>query len=345
MEETEIYTTGNAWQKRVYHHMASYLERKGVKKFGTSKRGNSFKHLLTKDDEHLNFITPEIYHATKQRFEDHKAGDLNRVLTNTAASQAYCFNLIIFLQQNPGLANQLFSDLLGKQVSITELIPEFTPNADRKKNSQETFGDESIGDQRDNQGTDADIAVFYSFEEQKTGVLLIEFKFIEAEFSVCSSYPKKENLKDICDSSSWYTELIATVDHGNPRCGYKKYFNWPLTAKSKLIDGEKVKQMRACPFRAGLNQLWRNILLAERVAKARKLSEFGFWVFTPRPNDLFLWKNGETEIQLREILTPLGNSQFKKIHLESIFDILHSFVITEPELAWLREMEEKYRIT
>jgi hypothetical protein len=94
MEEAEIYTTGNAWQRKVFHHMADYLEVKGVRTFGMSKNGNSYMHLLTLQDAHLNFIYRELYDATRKRFNYHKAGDLTRVLTNTAASQAYYFNLI-----------------------------------------------------------------------------------------------------------------------------------------------------------------------------------------------------------------------------------------------------------
>ena len=303
--EPIIYETGNPWEKKVYRHMADFLQRKGVQKFGETRNGNQFKHWLTEEEAHFNFITPDVHTATLERFNNHKAGDLKRILINTAASQPFCFNLIIFLQQHSALADKLFSNLLEKQVNVIHLEPEFTPNECNSVISFKRTADESIGDQNLKLaiGTDADIAVFYTYDNDKKGVLLIEFKFIEPEFSVCSSYAgskKKENetseekqqrlkrnkvRQAICDSSNFYSKM---VDAKCSLCGYNKYFNWDLTHKSEVIDGKKVKTLSLCPFRFGLNQLWRNMILAEQVALSRHCDEFGFWVFSPRENDNYL---------------------------------------------------------
>lgn len=360
--EPKIYDKGNPWEKKVYRHMAEFLQSKGVKNFGATRKGNQYKHWLTNEEAHFNFISPEIHTATLERFNNHKAGDLNRILINTAASQPFCFNLIIFLQQHPQLADKLFSNLLDKQVKVIHLEPEFTPNECNSVIGFERTSDESIGDQnlKLGFGTDADIAVFYTYEGKKKGVLLIEFKFIEPEFSVCSSYAgskKKENetpeekqqrikrnkeRQAICNSNSFYNNM---VEANNSLCGYNKYFNWDLTSKSKVVEGEKIKSLSACPFRFGLNQLWRNMILAEQVALSRNCDEFGFWVFSPSENDNYLWKNGATEKQFREILTQQGNNHFKKVYLENIFDSLQKIVSEEHENIWLTNMETKYRIS
>lgn len=359
-KEPIIYETGNPWEKKVYRHMANFLQSKGVRKFGATTQGNQYKHWLTEEEAHFNFITSEIHNGTLARFDNHKAGDLKRILTNTAASQPFCFNLIIFLQQHTALADKLFSTLLEKQVKVIHLEPEFTPNECNSIPGFERTIDESIGDQGNKRGTDSDIAVFYTYDNDKKGVLLIEFKFIEPEFSVCSSYPgskkKKDEIsdetekrikrnkdrQDICNSKNFYGKFVVAK---NSQCGYNKYYNWGLTSKSKVIDGQKVKSLSACPFRFGLNQLWRNMILAEQVALSRQCDEFGFWVFSPKENDNYLWKNGATEKQFREILTQQGNDHFKKIHLESIFDNLHDIVSEQQENNWLTKMETKYRIS
>ena len=198
-KEALIYQTGNPWQKKVYRTMAKMLESNPeITSFGKSQNGNEYKHLLTKEQSKFNFITKEIHTATIERFDNHKAGDLHRILTNTAASQPYCFNLIIYLQQHPDLANILFSNLIGKQVRVCHLEPEFTPNMCDNIVGFERFGDESIGDQNIKLGigTDSDIAVFYKYENEKKGVLLMEFKFIEHEFSVCTSYAGSKKEKE-----------------------------------------------------------------------------------------------------------------------------------------------------
>ncbi len=353
IEKAEIYQTGNPWQKKVYKKMALFLEeKKGVNLFGKSRNGNTYKHLLTNEQSNLNFVTEQIHKATIERFSQHKAGDLQRILTNTAASQPYCFNLIIYLQQHLELADKLFSKLLDKQVKVHHLEPEFTPNMCDKIKGFERSNDESIGDQNPKigSGTDADIAVFYTYDNNKKGVVLIEFKFIEAEFSVCSSYAKKMQIKSVCNNENYYNELVNNLEIESSKnflCGYTRYNNWEFTEKSKMLDVAKIKSLSGCPFRFGLNQLWRNILLVERVAETRECDEFSFWVFSPLQNDKYLWKAEEfnnTEKQFRNILTDKGNKHFKKIYLEDIFDVLRNIVSSKDEFNWLELMEEKYSI-
>ncbi len=345
---SKIYQTGNPWQRKVYLHMANYLKGK-VNSFGISKNGNCYKHLLKEEDAIHNFANEDILRLTNNRFANHKAGDLKRILTNTAASQPYCFNLFIHLNENKELANQLFTNLLGKEVSIHHIEPEFTPNKMGPLSGFENNGtDESIGDQTELWGTDADVAVFYTYEENKKGILLIEFKFIEAEFSVCSSY-KKKDIKGICNTAAYYQQMVIhkkTDDRNNPLCGYAKYENWQLTKQSEVVDNEKVKNATACPFRFGLNQLWRTMLLAEKTATARHCDEFGFWVLSPHENDAYLWKQGKDDVEdlFRNVLTPKGNASFKRIHLEDIFKQLKNIIHEKADKTWLKAMEEKYLI-
>lgn len=343
-EKGSIYKVGNSWQKKVYKKMSQYLDAiPEVKDFGTSRSGKKYKHLLKMEDAKHNFITDEIYNGTKERFQNHRAGDLKRVLTNTAASQAYCFNLVIHLNNNKELANALFSELLNKKVSVVHIEPEFTPNMCDEVKGYERDSDESIGDQnlRAGYGTDADIAVFYSYEDNKKGVILIEFKFIEAEFSVCSSYRKKRDIKATCDSKDYFSLL---VDSNDLKCGYNKYLNWDLTRSSMLFNHDKISSLDNCPFRSGLNQLWRNLLLAEQVSKARNLDEFHFWVFSPTENFNYLWDNGKIEDELRGILTKKGQVSFRSITLESILDRLSIHIINRNDKNWLDELNKKYRI-
>jgi len=316
-----------------------------------SKNDNIYRHLLLEKDGEKNFITKQLYELTKDRFSQHKAGDLRRIMTNTASSQAYCFNLMLHLNENKELANALFTELFQKPVVIHHIEPEFTPNKMHPLAGFENEDrDETIGDQTEIWGTDADVAVFYTYDGNKKGVLLIEFKFIEAEFSVCSSYKKKVEARSICGNEGYYERLITnklTDKNLRTLCGYNKYENWQLTEVSSVLDNTKIKESNACPFRFGLNQLWRNLLLAEKVASARCCDEFGFWVFSPQPNDAYLWKekNEDVEILFREILTEKGNTCFRKVHLEEVFKILDSFVTEIEDKEWLQAMKEKYLIS
>lgn len=345
ISEATIYKKGNPWQRKVYHHMAEYLESKGITSFGESANGNAYKHLLREEQSEHNFITREIHQAALDRFNHHKAGDKKRILTNTAASQPYCFNLVIYLEQHRYLADQLFSKLLGKPVKVQHIEPEFTPNNCRVEGFEPT-GDESIGDQNGLQGTDADIAVFYTYDDDKKGILLIEFKFIEAEFSTCSTFRNNEDIRKLCCRN--FKSLIEPIggDHSPKyRCGYKKYKNWQLTENSKVFDMQEITGSCDCPFIKGANQLWRNMLLTEKVASARQCDEFGFWVFSPKPNDNYLWEaDGGLEKRFRFILSEQGNNAFKKVHLETIFGLLNEIIGSKEDKEWLEKMKERYLI-
>lgn len=353
MEKSAIlYKSGNPWQRKAYIYLSEYLAAKGVREFGKSVNGNRYTHLLLEEDGKLNFVSKQLYDLTLARFDTHKAGDLNRILTNTASSQAYCFNLFLYLNENKELANGLFSELLGKAVVVEHIELEFTPNhmlTNPFSDSLTSEQDESIGDQSTYGGTDADVAVFYLYEGNKKGILLIEFKFIEAEFSVCSSFKNKQEVRAYCSCPDYYRELVAnqrTDSRQQPLCGYTRYQNWPLTTQSAMLDIECVKQSAVCPFRFGLNQLWRNMLLAERVAEVRGCDEFGFWVLSPQPNDAYLWKQKGVDVEqlFREILTDKGNQYFRKVHLEEVYAVLESIIETEEDKAWMSGLKEKYVI-
>ncbi len=373
--KSNLYLSGNPWQRKAYATLSAYLDKKGIREFGNSDNGNSYKHLLLVEDGARNFITRELYDLTLERFASHKAGDLKRILTNTASSQAYCFNLFLYLNKHKALANGLFTELMGKTVVVEHIELEFTPNqmqADPFSESATLSGalttaqDESIGDQSTFGGTDADVVVFYRFSEgatlsgaltsSKKGVLLIEFKFIEAEFSVCSSYKNKQEVRANCSDPDYYRELVAnqrTDRRQQPLCGYTRYYNWAMTAESDLFS-ESVTQSDAltgtrlatCPFRFGLNQLWRNMLLVERVAETRGCNEFGFWVLSPQPNDDYLWKQKGADVEqlFREVLTEKGNRKFRKVHLEEVYVILERIIEIEEDKAWMSGLKEKYEI-
>ncbi|WP_339659071.1 hypothetical protein [uncultured Polaribacter sp.] len=127
-------------------------------------------------------------------------------------------------------------------------------------------------------------------------------------------------------------------------CGYLKYENWQLTNKSKVFDKVKIQNHNSCPFRFSLNQLWRNMLLAEKVAEIRELDEFHFWVISPKENT-FLWENKgqNNETAFREILTDKGNKSFKSLELDKDFiSFLENYTNDKWSKEWLRKFREKY---
>lgn len=325
----KMYSSGNSFQKEKYRKLSEYNYSRGIKEFGMSKGRNGFEgeyyaHMLTLNDKLKNFLSQEILDEVEERFQT-KAGDKIRVCTNTVASQACCFNLFVPLKKNKSIASSVFSKFMGKTIEVTDIKIEFTPGEE-----------ESLGDQGVNQGTDADVAVFYRFDEVKEGVLLIEFKYIEGEFSYCGSYKsksKRDQLHKLCNSPEYFTNLIKSHLEGqanlkNPLCGYLKYRNWSLTKLSNAFNFERILSSKNCPFRFSLQQLWRNMLLAERVCAIRGLHEFNFWVISPSKN-IHLWENSNESVEsnFRNILSNFGNDAFKTITLEEIVESVEQLAL------------------
>jgi hypothetical protein len=343
MDSVLTYQLGNQWQRNRYAFMSKFNLNAGIREFGHAKKSETnYFHLLTENNELQNFLNEErIRKAVKKRFEK-KAGDLPRVLTNTVASQPCCFNLFIPLQENLKLSSLLFSELLEKEVIVDEIIIEFTPETEGE------HGDESLGDQENNRGTDADVAVFYNYGNSK-GVILIEFKYIESEFSQCGSYKgkSKKDLRKVCDNNGFYETLILPnlgSESGRYKCGYLKYNNWELTKESKVFNNSAVVKNQGCPFKFSGQQIWRNLLLTENVAKSRKLDEFHFWVLSPVENS-FLWKENGKDVEqaMRNVLTTFGNSIFRRMELDrDFFQFIKPLINDEWMKCWSIKFEERY---
>lgn len=334
MNNVKYYNKGNKWQKNRYRYMSDFFLKKGIKDFEHAPAGSDrYFHLLPEKHSLLNFLEDEIIlNAVLKRFEK-KAGDRHRVLTNTVASQACCFNLFVPLQFNLSEASRVFSKLLKKSVEVNEIIIEFTPKRE-----------ESLGDQSEKAGTDSDVAIFYTASDKK-GVILIEFKYIEDEFSRCTTYKnntKKVNeyttLRKICDQSGFFAKVS-----NESLCGYLKYENWLLSSKSEAFDYEKIVNRNACPFRFSMQQLWRNMLLAEKVKKSRNLDEFHFWVISPFENT-YLWNNFNEEVytSFTNLLAPSGRRAFRKINLHDFFDLINHGTDDTWFNTCMRKFEEKY---
>lgn len=350
-QEPEVYHAGNPWQRERYAFMAEVNEAAGISHFGRSARGSTYRHLLVEEDALHNYLGDQAtLNAVRRRFAGHKAGDLHRALTNTVASQPCCFNIFAPLIRHQALADALFSQLHGEAVEVVHTEIEFTPNTWAGVPGFERTEDESIGDQSERGGTDADVAVFYRTANGKHGVVLIEFKYIEAEFNTCGSYKSKTKgprIRPGCNSTDWYAQRVAAFREEPPRqpdCGYLKYQNWQLLEGSRVLDADAVKRQPGCPFKGSLNQLWRNLLLAERVAAARQLDAFHFWVLSPVQNT-YLWQEKEGDVfqRMQGLLTPFGTPLFRKLELDKdVIAALEGMATTDEQREWLGRFRGRY---
>jgi hypothetical protein len=180
-----------------------------------------------------------------------------------ASSQAANINLFLPVLHSTN-ANAVLSKLKSDFASLATdyldngyCIEYWGGNFDGKSNTYSKTG--LLGDKKSKSGTDSDIAIAYYNNQGKLCLWLIEHKLTENEFSVCGGYDSKRREKKH-DCSKSFTDIIENKN----LCYYHdacKYHYWDITDASQAFFANHANHP-SCPFRGGMNQLWRNQLLA-----------------------------------------------------------------------------------
>jgi len=206
---------------------------------------------------------PHIYPPVKSILENHSKNYPFRLHTHfyhMASSQAANINLFLPILENEN-ADIIFKNLNGAPDDFDRIAREELYHGYRiefwDSNDQAEKG--LLRDHSSISGTDADIAIAYYSTDNKLNLWLIEHKLSEKEFTTCGAYKSKNNmLKENCSSAS-FNDIVQ-----NPCVCYyhtkRNFAYWELTKKHiDFFSG--FKSSAGCPFKEGLNQLWRNQLL------------------------------------------------------------------------------------
>jgi len=202
--------------------------------------------------EQFPMIYPGVVDTLKEHLQKFPFR-IHKYFHHMASSQAANINLFL-----PILLHQNASAVLSK------LKPDFARLATSQLDHgfRIEFWDEGFGNLHDKSkatGTDSDIAIAYYNHQAELCLWLIEHKLTEKEFTTCggAKSPRKRLSHD-CSKS--FTEILANKDY----CYYhhmSKYNYWKITDTNQSFFANPA-QYEHCPFRKGMNQLWRNQLLA-----------------------------------------------------------------------------------
>jgi hypothetical protein len=178
-----------------------------------------------------------------------------------ASSQAACANLFIPILENPDIAATILSCVKPDLNKIA------TDHLDRGFRIE--FWDEPdnvLNDHTPAAGTDADIAIAYYDHQGDLNLWMIEHKLTEAEFTACGGYKSRQRTKDhVC-----YPASAIVANRG--LCYYhsrNRYHYWDITlGEASPFDIDQIRAYKHCPFMGGMNQLWRNLLLATSIERS-----------------------------------------------------------------------------
>lgn len=116
-----------------------------------------------------------------------------------------------------------------------------------------------LGDHSRGAGTDSDVAVAYINEQGERCLWIIEHKLTESEFTTCGGYRSKGNQDKQRCKCNGISDLMA--DSGKcyyTNVGYRYWEIMKANPDAFMAD----EGAGRCPFIGGMNQLWRNHLLA-----------------------------------------------------------------------------------
>lgn len=271
----------NDFQLKLFIHLIDWKWSKITKDAGYFK-GEQYDAILPKS-EHANL--PHIYDSLKDALTEHLnvfPFKLHPHFYHMASSQAANINLFLPILQHPAvndILKQLKPDF--KCLATDELyhgyrLEFWDGNSNKEKGN--------LGDHTAVAGTDSDIGIAYYNNDDKLCLWLIEHKLREDEFTECGGCKSKgrNKTKHLCEKS--FNDILEKKQ----LCYYhdaNKYKYWDITEENKDFY-VKANEFNTCPFKRGMNQLWRNQLLGFALEKQGKYKEVYFSVVRHPENDL-----------------------------------------------------------
>jgi len=185
---------------------------------------------------------------------------LHKFAGHMASSQMACINLFAPLLQHPEVAATVLRSVNPELASVATdhmdegLQIEYWPGrgTDRGPLNDHTRG----------AGTDSDIGIAYRDHQGRLCLWLIEHKLTEREFTTCGGAVSKGRTDEHrCEPAA---DIVGDHDlcyyHGDAGCGYTY---WDVTDRHEdVFPRDRLAAGPECPFKRGMNQLWRNMVLA-----------------------------------------------------------------------------------
>lgn len=251
-QEYRLPNSLNAFQQKLYIHLIGWKWTHVSREAGTA-RGQLYDAILPESHaEQFPVLYPEILSAFKTHLQKFPFR-IHTHFHHMASSQAANINLFL-----PVLLHSQASAIL------TQLKPDFARLATEQLDHgyRIEFWDEPFGNLNDKSptaGTDSDIAVAYYNHDDELCLWLIEHKLSEAEFTTCGGFRSKGR-RSQHDCSRSFADILDDKHV----CYYhdvRKFHYWAITKANQSFFSNHA-QHEHCPFQGGMNQLWRNQLLA-----------------------------------------------------------------------------------
>jgi len=248
------------FQREMYIHLIDWKRHNITEEAGINRyNGQDIQYdaILPKSIwEDLPHIYPDKLQALKQHQKEFPF-KFHKYFYHIVSSQAANINLFLPLLLHPRAQEVL----VKLKPDIMKIANDKLDNGFRLEFWGASAGKGLLNDHNSRAGTDADIAIAYYNINRELCLWLIEHKLTEKEFTECGGF--KSNRKQpyrYCNCDSSFSEILANPElcYYHDKC---KYRYWEITRDNQVFFRNH-DRFKSCPFRGGMNQLWRNQLLA-----------------------------------------------------------------------------------
>jgi hypothetical protein len=275
------------FQKDMYVHLINWKWKNITKDAGINiHKGEEIPYdaILPKSVHHT---PPHIYPPVLNEFQNHNNTykiKLHLHFYHMASSQAANINLFLPILLNPK-ANEILSQLKPSDFDRLCTDSEYMYKGFRLEYWDGNADNEKglLGDHNARSGTDSDIAIAYYNKDKERCLWLIEHKLTENEFTECGGFKSegRNKSKHLCEKS--FSEII----NDKHICYYhdvRKSEYWNITEEHQSFFAN-ANTRASCPFKGGMNQLWRNQLMGLALEKTGKYKHVYFSVVHHPEND------------------------------------------------------------
>ncbi len=318
-------------QEAIYVHIINW-KRKYVTRERGLYRGHEYDAVFTKE----TIIPPMMYKTIVPLLEEMQRGDFaykpHKFACHAVSSQTACINLFMPLLLSED-ADRILPMIPGCPSDFSKMARDklFHGFCFEYWGQDIKQGAGLLNDHSKRAGTDADVAIAYYNKEDKLCLWLIEHKLSEKEFTDCGAYKSEANTcKENCT-------LCTLVDIANnpKKCYYHiiGYKYWDILKKN-LNKFQGSIEIIGCPFKGGLNQLWRNQMLAFALQETGTYNTVTFSVCHHAKNTML-----DKSINRYKALT-CGDRMFSSF---TNYDVLNAVSTQNHDLyKWMRWYKDVY---
>lgn len=318
-------------QEAIYIHIIDW-KRKNITTQRGLYRGHEYDAIFPKETT----LPKMLYKPIVPLLEEMQQGDFaykpHKFANHAVSSQTACINLFMPLLHSED-ADRILPMIPGcpsdfSRIARDKLFHGFCFEYWGQNIKQ---GSGVLNDHSNGAGTDADVAIAYYNMEDKLCLWLIEHKLSENEFTKCGAYKSEANsYKENCTQCT-----LLDITNNPKKCHYHTigYKYWDILRKN-LDKFQGSINIKGCPFKDGLNQLWRNQMLAFALQGTGAYHAVTFSVCHHAKNTML-----DKSINRYKALT-CGDQMFSSF---TNYDVLNAVTTQENDLQkWVQWYKEIY---